>query len=165
MEGLFGKKGRGEGNTAAPGSILLSRAGEYQDDAAHQRNGAEDRRQRNAFVLFRRGLNRSQLHHFFSGVIRDALIGEREDRKRDQNDADNSRRLHATSSSFPQPCLSSAQTRGARPRPAIRLTRNSTMKTTKRIHAICEAAPAMPVKPRTPAIKAITRKVTAQLSI
>jgi hypothetical protein len=37
--------------------------------------------------------------------------------------------------------------------------------TTNRIHAILAAVPAIPVKPRTPAMSAIIRNVTAQLII
>ena len=51
------------------------------------------------------------------------------------------------------------------PRPITRLTTNSTKKTTNNIQAICVAAPAIPLKPRTPAINPITKNVIDQLSI
>ena len=42
---------------------------------------------------------------------------------------------------------------------------NKTRKTTKRIHAICVAAPAIPLSPKIPAISAITKNVIAQFNI
>jgi hypothetical protein len=53
----------------------------------------------------------------------------------------------------------------ALPRPMMRLTRNSTKKTTNRIHAICVAVPAIPLKPRTPAINPITKNVIDQFNM
>jgi hypothetical protein len=50
-------------------------------------------------------------------------------------------------------------------RPITKLTTNKTRNTTNRIQAICVAAPAIPVSPRTPAINPIIRKVIAQLSM
>jgi len=46
-----------------------------------------------------------------------------------------------------------------------RLAINSTMKITNKAHAIWVAAPAMPVNPRTAAIRPITRNVIDQLSM
>src|ERR1700730_12101471 len=43
--------------------------------------------------------------------------------------------------------------------------RNRAMKITKRTHAICVAAPAIPNKPSKPAMSPTTRKVIAQFSI
>ena len=42
---------------------------------------------------------------------------------------------------------------------------NKTRKTTKRIHAICVAAPAIPLSPKIPAISAITKNVIAQFNM
>jgi hypothetical protein len=54
---------------------------------------------------------------------------------------------------------------GGRVRPAMRLTKNRTMKITNSIHAICVAAPATPDNPNNPAISPMIKKVIAQLSI
>jgi hypothetical protein len=50
-------------------------------------------------------------------------------------------------------------------RPVIRDTRKKTKKKMKQIWAIPAAVPATPVKPSTPAMRAITRKVKVQLNI
>jgi hypothetical protein len=52
-----------------------------------------------------------------------------------------------------------------RPRPVSILTTHMIRKRTKRNHAMFDAVPATPVKPRTAAINANTKKVIAQLSI
>ena len=63
---------------------------------------------------------------------------------------------------FPVPL---AYTRLATVRPAISSTRKMTRKMKNRVLAMAMEVPAMPVKPSRPAIKPITRKTTAHLSI
>jgi hypothetical protein len=46
-----------------------------------------------------------------------------------------------------------------------KLTKNKTKNTTNNVHAICVAAPATPVKPNTPAMSPITKKVIDQLNM
>jgi hypothetical protein len=50
-------------------------------------------------------------------------------------------------------------------RPVIKLTAKIIKKTTNKIHAILVAVPATPDKPTTPAMRAMTRNVMAQLNI
>ena len=56
--------------------------------------------------------------------------------------------------------LNSIQTRGLRP--SKKKTNATIRPTTNKIHAILAAAPATPVKPKTPAISATTRNTSAQ---
>ena len=52
---------------------------DQQHDAAHERNGTEDRRQGNGFRFLGSHLDRTEIDDLLSGCIRDALVSERHD--------------------------------------------------------------------------------------
>src|SRR5918996_1582716 len=59
-----------------------------------QDNTTKNGRQGNGLFLFGCGLKRSDIHHLLPGCIGDTLIGERHDRKGDQDNTDDHSWLH-----------------------------------------------------------------------
>jgi hypothetical protein len=66
------------GNFRSFGLRILFRSNNEQDDSSHQREPAQYRRNRHSVVLFRGGMDRSDIKDFFLMGVIEALVGEAE---------------------------------------------------------------------------------------